>query len=167
VKWLRRKRKDNTGEVMHDLRERALHLNPEEVHTAAEFDAGGVWGALMEIGHKEAVSSLVVLADGTTSLYFSSGGGILGAGEHSGVRAASAAFVRTAESLRSHLVPAQETPLPDVGRVRFYVHSTEGLLAAEADEQDLGDGTHVLSELFHAGHDVITQVRVVTEARRQ
>jgi hypothetical protein len=162
---VRRKRKENSAEVLHDLRELALRLNPEEIHPTADFDTGGVWGALMETGHSEAVSSLVVFSDGSTSLYFSHGGGIIGAGEHEAVRSASAAFLKTANSLLSHMVPAQETPLPDTGMVRFYVHSTESLLTAEANEQDLGHGRHVLSELFHAGHNVITQVRLISQAR--
>jgi hypothetical protein len=121
----------------------------------------------METGHHQAVSSLVVFADGTTSLYFSHGGGILGAGEHQQVRAASASFLKTAESLLSHLLAAQETPTPNVGRVRFYVHAVDGLFTAEAGEQDLGEERHVLSPLFHAGHGVITQIRLISEAGKQ
>jgi len=39
------------------------------------------------------------------------------------------------------------------------------MLAAEADEQDLGHGRHPLTHVFHAGHGVIAAVREATEKR--
>jgi hypothetical protein len=41
---------------------------------------------LMETGYPEAVATLVAVADGTSSLYFSNGGGFIGVGTPAGVR---------------------------------------------------------------------------------
>ena len=38
-----------------------------------------VWGVLMELGLEQGVATMVAFADGTVSLYFSGGGGIIGA----------------------------------------------------------------------------------------
>jgi hypothetical protein len=54
--------------------------------------------------------------------------------------------------------------MPSVGRVRFFLRTFAGTLTAEADEEDLGEGRHPLSPLFHAGHEVITAVRESSEA---
>ena len=41
----------------------------------------------------------------------------------------------------------------------------EGQRAVEADEQDLGQNRHRFSELFHAAHVVIAEVRMAEERR--
>jgi hypothetical protein len=55
-----------------------------------------------------------------------------------------------------------ETPLPEVGRVRFYVRTFTGTLGADALEDDLGEGRHALSPVFHAAHSVIAAIREST-----
>ena len=113
----------------------------------------------METGYPEAVASLVTITDGTTSLYFSTGGGIIGAGDHVSVREAADTFIAAADASVNAFVPASEHPFPSTGRVRFYVRTFDGLLTAEADEEDLGENRHHLSPLFHLGHAVIAAVR--------
>jgi hypothetical protein len=124
-----------------------------------------VWGVLMETGYAEGGATLVVFAEGTTSLYFSNGGGIIGAGEHAIVRTASESFLSTAEANLAAFGAALATPPPEVGRVRFYLRTFQGTLGTEAKENDLGEGRHPLSPLFHAGHAVITAIRQSTPSQ--
>ena len=110
-------------------------------------------------------ASLVAFADGTTSLYFSNGGGVIGAGEHASVRAASETLLSVAESHVGRFTPAPGTALPAAGRVRFLVRTFAGTLGAEAGEADLGGGVHSLSAVFFAAQGVITAIREATPAR--
>ena len=66
------------AEIYLDLRGRALALTREllDPETASE---GRVLALLMETGYPEAIATLVGLGDGTTSMYFSNGGGTIGA----------------------------------------------------------------------------------------
>lgn len=48
------------------------------------------------------------------------------------------------------------------GRVRFYLRTFKGTVGAEANEEDLGKGRHILSPLFHTAHSVIAAVREST-----
>lgn len=57
------------------LRDQILRLPAER----AAASVSGTIGALMESGYPKAVATLVTLFDGTTSLCFSTGGGIIGA----------------------------------------------------------------------------------------
>lgn len=148
--------------VMAGLRERALAVEPATLDAAPTTQLPRVFGVLMETGFEEATATLVALADGTVSLYFSNGGGVLGAGEHEAVRAAAAALLASAEAHRDLLAPAAQTPLPGVGRVCFYLRCFDGTHAAEAAEADLGQPGHPLSALFLAGHRVITEMRRMT-----
>jgi hypothetical protein len=96
-------------------------------------------------------------------MYFSNGGGIIGAGEHGAVRDAAGPFLQSAQAQLGEFATQRDTPLPDVGGVRFYVRTFSGLLGAEADEQDLGHHRHPLSPVFYAAHAVITAVREASE----
>jgi hypothetical protein len=147
---------------MSGLRERALTLIPSEIGAAPSNERPNVWGLLMETGHPQGAASLVTFADGSTSLYFSNGGGVIGAGEHAPVRATAEAFLSAAEAQLEEFERVDEFPLPELGRVRFYVRTFSDVLAAEADEQDLGHNRHKLSSVFHAGHAVIAAVRQAT-----
>jgi hypothetical protein len=144
---------------MHALRERAFSLPANQLGVVPGAGHMRVWSVLMETGYPEAVASLVTIADGSASLYFSNGGGIIGAGEHDGVCAAAEAFMACADENAAGFVPAFEHPLPAVGRVRFYARTFDGLLTTEAAEVDLGENRHPLSPLFHLGHEVIAAVR--------
>ena len=159
----RRKESPDPAEMSRQLRAQALTRSAEELGLAPGPEHPNVFGILMETGYPEAVATLAVFVEGSTSLYFSSGGGVIGAGEHESVRATHAPFFAEAEARLGLFSKAAETPLPAVGRVRFFVRTFAGTVTAEADEEDLGEMRHELSRLFHAGHDVITAVRHASE----
>jgi hypothetical protein len=160
--WSRRKPKGNPEEVSRRLREQALRVLPEELDLPPLM-LGGAWGALMELGYPQAVATLAVFADGTASLYVSTGGGVIGAGEHAPVRAAAREFLGTMGRHLGDLAAADQTPLPESGRVRFYARTSDGTLGAEAGAEELGSGAHPLSAAYHAGHAVIAQMRLASE----
>ncbi|HVE79651.1 MAG TPA: hypothetical protein VNA89_12340 [Gemmatimonadaceae bacterium] len=153
------------AQVASSLRGQALAVAAADLGLTPTPEHAHVWGVLMETAYPEMVATLVALADGTTSLYLSGGGGIIGAGGHARVRAAAAAFLTAAEVHLGDFAPARGTPLPEPGRVRFYLRTFAGTLTAEADEQELGYRRHPLSPVFHAGHGVITAVRETSERR--
>ncbi|MDP3723941.1 MAG: hypothetical protein Q8R91_10705 [Candidatus Omnitrophota bacterium] len=135
---------------------RELGLTPTKKHPR-------VWGALMEIGYPEGVATLVALLEGSVSLYSSNGGGIIGAGEHGSVRRAAIKCIGAAEPYVEEFSNTTDYPLPDTGRVKFYLLTFSGILTGDFDEHLLGEGRHTLSKLFYAGHDVITAIRKVRE----
>jgi hypothetical protein len=156
--WFR-KPKPDPADVIRGLREQAFTVPASDVNVVPSTGHSRVWTVLMETGHPQAVASLVAVADGTTSMYFSNGGGILGAGQQATVRQASERFIALVDLHVDSLAVAEAHPLPAVGRVRFYARTFDGLRTAEAGEQELGEHRHPLSHLFHAGHAVITAVR--------
>ena len=157
--WFRRKRKAKDEEAVRALREQVFRVEPQELGLTPTTARPHVWGVLMETGYPEAVVTLVAIADGTTSLYFSNGGGILGAGEHESVRAASEMLLEVAEAHLGSFSAAATPKIPQVGRVRFHVRTFAGTLTAEAGEEDLGEDRHVLSPVFYAAHEVIGAIR--------
>lgn len=144
--------------VFSQMRQEALTAPPEEMQF--EGRRPRVWGSVMELGLPTGrVATLVVFADGTTSLLSSAGGGIVGSGSQRTVRRASDEFLEEAAEANRGMADAAESPLPAPGRVRFYLRTNAGLRTAEAGEDELKAGGHALSELYTAGQAVLAQVR--------
>ena len=149
------------------LRHQALSTRRTEVGIPAPPPEAPVWGILMETGYPEATATLLALGDGTTSLYLSSGGGVIGGHAHEGVRQANAEFLDTANEYCQHLEPTESFPVPGEGHTLFYVLTDSGVLSGAGLEDDLGFGRHELSPLFHAGHQVITELRHISESAEE
>jgi len=108
-----------------------LGLTPDRLGDGVPSDTP-ILALLMEIGDDTAVARLVAVADGTTSLYFSSGGGILGAGEVPAVAAASRRFLEVARGFLSALAPIVDPGLPAAGVTQFVAVARDGLRRAPA-----------------------------------
>ncbi len=121
----------------------------------------------MDMGYSQGTATLVALADGTTSLYTSTGGGFVGGGFHQAVATATRSFLANLERHLPLLTPDPDAALPAEGRVIIRALTYTGRLAAEGPEDDLGHGRHPLSPVFHAAHRVITELRLIDESSRQ
>jgi hypothetical protein len=122
-------------------------------------------GVLMETGYEKAVATLVSFITGDASIYFSSGGGIIGGQGHAEVRIAARRFTQFAGVHITEMSICTDYPLPGVGQTTFYVITAGGIFTLSAAEQQLGGGSHDFSPLFHAGHYVITRLRMTTEKK--
>jgi len=145
--------------ITRNLRDRALATVPEEHELRPTPELPSVACGVMELGFPEATATLVAFSDGNTSLYFSNGGGIVGAGAHPTVAHAAAVFLVAAERIVQVLEPAAARPYPSTGYARFYIRTYDELLTAEVDGEILAAGDHPLSEFFFCGHALITAVR--------
>lgn len=141
--------------IYKKLRAQALAFSADDARSKA-----AVYGVVVEIGYPEAVATLVSLADGTTSLYFSNGGGKVGAEDSPKVAAASKQLVSESAADFDKLTPTVETPLPLLDHTRFYLLTTSGLRTGEALEETLADQKHPLSQLFYWAQAVLTEIRL-------
>ena len=151
--------------VIKALRGKVLSLYSQKIGLSQSNDSTCIWGVLMETGYPEGLMTLVVLADGTTSLYLGHGGGIIGGGEHVSVRKASRELLHNVGLYCGVLSPTKSFPYPNVGRVKFYVLTFTCILTADANDDELGNGNHNLSNLYYAGHAVIAELRNIDEKR--
>lgn len=147
------------------LRSRILSLDPSEVGLAPSPTAPHVWGVLMETRYTVGTATLVALADGTTSLYYSTGGGMLGSGEYAPVAEASKALVTEAENHLQQMSPTRQFPLPKVGQVRFIFLTYSGAFNNDATERKLASVKHPLSLLYRLGQETLTQLRLLAERK--
>ncbi|MDH3221670.1 MAG: hypothetical protein OEO19_19230 [Gammaproteobacteria bacterium] len=145
------------------IREMVLGLDPAKIGITREKLKHPVWGMIMDTGFADGSFSLIALADGTTSLYFSDGGGIVGGGEHDSVRDASGYYLTGAQYFYKDATRTTTFPLPGDGEVKFYFLSFDGVSVYSALEEDLGNQQDKLFNLFYAAHGVITELRKIEE----
>lgn len=150
-----------------DLRRAIFAVDPARVGLSREGGCGEVWGLLMETAYPDAVVTLVTVADGTVSLYYSNGGATLGLGAFPSVRRTSEALLEAAPEFLSECQPTTEHPLPAGGNTRFHLLTFDGVFAAEAPEEDLGYNRHPLSPLFHLAYQLLAEIQPVTEKLQQ
>jgi hypothetical protein len=120
----------------------------------------------METGYPHGVATLVCLSDGTTSLYTSTGGGIIGGGAHERVVRENANLLTILGAHLSAMSPSADDKLPRDGQTSIRALTNEGQLLFEASENDLGNARSEMSPVFHAAHSVISELRMIDEARR-
>lgn len=157
-----KKKEYEPAEIYLGLRNQILSLEAGQVDSLLEPSVP-LLGMLMETGHDTAVATLVTVADGTVSLYFSNGGGMLGLGEHEGPRKAALELLRFATQFISRAKPTTNFELPSKGYTTFFFLTKTGVLSVAALENDLGNNRLPLSPLFHKAHEVISQARLVND----
>jgi hypothetical protein len=149
-----------------DLRGRILHTDPADLgfwgSTGRE-----VWGAVMDMAFPGGVASLVSLEDGTTSLYTSTGGGVIGGGAHDSVVKATQAFLDAVAVYAAQFSAADSDELPEPGHVRFHALVFDGRRGTDALESELQSREHEFWPLYYSGHQVITALRMATEGESQ
>lgn len=103
-------------------------------------------------------ATVVSLADNTTSLYTSVGGGTIGAGAHAVVAAATHILIDTAESQLSLFATEGDDSLPP-GSVRFHVLGFDRSHMLDVPEDCFwGRTPHDLMPTIAATQDVITAI---------
>jgi hypothetical protein len=123
-----------------------------------------VWGVLMERGYAKGVATVVALADGTASLYISTGGAVTGAKAYGPARVAALRLCDQAADALGDMIPAHEFPAPTKGRVRFYVLTDGGVRTAEGSVSGgaADGGRDVLRPLGEAGEALLEALREAT-----
>lgn len=150
-------------EVFERLRSMVLSLEPSDIGVTKENFPHHVFAVVMETGFDEGSFTLSAIADGSTSLYFSNGGGIIGGGEYENVRKASSYLISGGNHFYEKAKKTTSFPKPESGQVIFYFITFEGVLSYQALENDLGNEKDELSGLFFAAHNVISELRNIEE----
>lgn len=142
------------------LRTGALAIKPQDIGlTVAQCPQ--VWGLVMELGFAQVVASLVVLVDGSVSVYLSDGGGVIGCGLNSEVRTVARKMLQIAERTAVDCQPVTSHPLPSDSQVQFYLLTPGGIIGANASRCVLDEGAVELAELYYAGHGLIDVIELL------
>lgn len=146
------------------LRNLALQNPPAKIQGASVAKPGEPFAVLMDWGIPAGTATVAAYADGTASIYLSSGGGYLGGGQsHESIRNAAMRTVEIASELKSLMQPTTTYPLPQRGQVTFYVRTDAGILTATVPEDDLRSHRSPLYKLGDSAQTIITEYRLIQE----
>lgn len=127
---------------------------------APASDHPSVSGLVVDIPSEGGFVTVVALTDDTTSMYTSTGGGVIGAGEHDRVAQATQALLRVVEDHQARFGTADGDELPRRGQVRFHLLAASGRRRADVPEDAFwGRADHDLMPVIAATQDVISEMR--------
>ena len=130
--------------------------------SAEGTDHPDVLGVVVDIPSDRDFLSITALADGTTSMYTSPGGGTIGAGAHQAVREATSGLLRVLQGMLDQLPPNDDVGLPPADLVLVTVLTPDGRRRGAIPlEAFWGREPSGVVELIVAIHEVITAVREV------
>lgn len=151
-------------DVYQGMRALAFSHNPADIGIKNFTPNLSIFCILMEFKLDERTISLVGLIDGSASLYYSTGGGIIGGGGENKVGEAAKIFVYTADKFPEVFTKTETFPLPqNKNEIYFYAITKNGVYRTKGSERDLVNGRHVLSPLFYAGNNLLTEIRIREE----
>lgn len=116
-----------------------------------------------DIGSNKGGTSLLCIADGSCSLYFEKGGGIIGTGAHKNVNYVAKIFMDHISHLIENPVNAFDLNFPkkDFFSVKILTKDSKYQITGEITD-NLSDNT-TPGKAFILANDVITQIRLITQ----
>ena len=150
---------------LQELRYRLMEIiEPSDLRISPTKELPRVWAIIMDVPLDNTWYSLICIAEGSVSLYFGNGGGIIGAGEHESVWNATKEYLIKAEELLDKMGDYNPIKLDSIEKVTFHVFLHEGKRSDSVNEAELVVGekytNHYLSELYSLAQDVITEIRL-------
>ena len=147
------------------LRNMALNTTPVELHLTLPVEETKVFAVVMDWDLSSGIATLTSLSTGDASMYYSTGGGILGGGAHKNVADAAKAFVETAQTYLDKTIETETTPLPEKNSVRFYLLTNKGRFTAREDLDNFDNRSSTWLPLFEEANKVISELRSVSEKK--
>lgn len=148
-----------------DLRNMALNVTPEQLQLSLPADQTKVFGVVMDWDLGDGTMTLITYQTGDASMYLSSGGGVIGGGQHENVNKASKEFVSMAQNYLDKSSKADTTTLPDKDCFKFYFLTNKGKFVAQESIDNVENKTSKWLNLFENANDVITEMRLTTEKK--
>lgn len=119
-----------------------------------------VYGLITEMAMNPGSASVVSFLTGDASLYLSSGGGFIGAGQHEDVRKMVADKVDGFQKYLSSAEKIDKPELPEIGKVNFNFLTNNGIYSVTEYMTNLESGESDLSDLFIEVNEIIEQIRL-------
>jgi hypothetical protein len=154
---------NNSGNPYKELRDKALHITPQELELELPASKTVVYGVVMDWSMGADIVTLVSFQTGDVSMYFSNGGGMIGGGQHANVNSAAKTFIQKSQSYISKAKLTTETPLPGDGGICFYLLTNKGIYTAQEKLKNVQKAGSEWNSFFTEANVVISEFRIATE----
>lgn len=147
------------------LRNMAFTPTPDQLGLSLPTDKDIVYGVIMDWEMGGSIATVVSYLSGDASLYLSSGGGVIGGGQHQNVNLEAKKFVQMAQNYLSKASKTEETTLPKSDAVKFYFLTNKGKYVCQENISNFEKNTSELLPLFEEGNKVLSELRIVSEKK--
>ena len=148
------------------LREIAMSATPEQLGLVIPGNMTIVYGVIMDWEMEDATATTVSYETGDASLYLSTGGAVIGGGQHPNVKKAAKQFVRLAQTFLDKTVKTEKTPLPVKDEVKFYLLTNKGIYLGKDVKKNFENNSSIWVTLFGEGNKVLAELRKTVEMQK-
>jgi len=145
------------------LRNMAFSATPEQLKLSLPTDKTIVYGIIMDWGMNGATATIVSCQTGDASLYLSSGGGVIGGGQHENVSSAAKHFVSLGQSFLDKATKTEKTTLPETDVIKFYLLTNKGIFVGQEQMKNFENRSSTWLSLFEEANLLLTELRKTTE----
>jgi len=156
--------KYDIADIFTKMRNMAFDVEPAELDIKQE-SPGLIYGVFMETGLDDAAYSLRCFKEGSISIYFTNGGGIIGIGEHENARNKGLDLISFSEKYVKYAKKTKTRDLPSPGETYFYFLSFDGIYFLSAKTNEIEKGKHLYFPLYMKAQEVLTEARIIDESR--
>jgi len=142
------------------LRTMAFSATPDQLKLSLPTDKTIVYGIVMDWEIGGAIATTVSFQTGDASLYLSSGGAVIGGGQHEKVNIAAKQFVSLAQTFLDKSVKTETTTLPSAGEVLFYLLTNKGIYVGKEKMKNFENNSSPWLKMFESGNNVLTELRM-------
>ncbi len=144
----------------NDLRNQAFSVTKEQLQLV---DDNELFGLIMDWDLGDGTMTLITFRTGDASMYLSSGGGVIGGGQHENVRSAVVSCLNTAERYLKSSEKVEHSTLPKPNSVNFYFLTTAGHYLIFEEMQNFEIESSQVYQLFKEANNVISELRLISE----
>ncbi|AWA31097.1 hypothetical protein HYN48_13925 [Flavobacterium magnum] len=148
--------KENT---FPELRQLAFSVTPEKLGLTLPNDQVSVYGVIMDWEMDGAIATTISYVTGDASLYLSSGGGVIGGGQHENVNIASKQFTNLAKTFLDQATKTTQTSLPGKNEVQFFLLTNKGMYVGKDIMPNFENNSSKWMKLFEEGNKLLSELR--------
>jgi hypothetical protein len=145
------------------LRDMALGVTAEQLGLQIAEEQTKVYGIVMDWDLGDGIATVSAYETGDASMYLSSGGGVIGGGQHENVRNIVFPYITKGQSFLNKATLTDSTPLPDKNCIRFYFLTNKGKFMAQENMKNIESETSEWLILFEEANKVLSELRLISE----
>lgn len=167
--YLKNRAKKSTSKVIHakdnayeGLRNIAFSVSPDSLGLTLSKDKKEVYGVIMDWEMGGAIATTTAYMTGDASMYTSTGGGIIGGGQHQNVNSAAKQLIKVAQTYLDKAIKTETTPLPQTNIIRFYLLTNMGVYVGQEVMSNFENNSSKWFGLFVESNKVLTELRRIS-----
>ena len=141
----------------------AFSRTPEQLKLSLPTNKTIVYGIVMDWEINGAIATIVSYQTGDASLYLSTGGGVIGGGQHENVSSAAKHFVSLGQSFLDKAKKTEKTTLPETGVIKFYLLTNKGIFVDQEQMKNFENRSSTWLSLFDHANILLTELQKTAE----